>query len=401
MHKKMKKLLYISLFFSLVLVGCNKKNNENVLPEAQYLVQSELLGEFTSEQVKARYAGNAQIAPFLGLLSLSTVKVHKITYNTVDVSGNAIVASGALIVPVGNKPYAMVSYQHGTITADEQAPSNYQANSEAYTSGTLFSGVGYVVAMPDYIGYGSTNNLEHPYEHAASLATASRDMIRAGKEFCERNGIVLNNQLFLAGYSEGGYATMALHQLLETKHSDEFVITASAPAAGAYDKTAFAKYVVTQNDKLPFINAYLWVLDTYNKVYQLNRPFSAYINEPYASQLLNATPSIGIQIEVEQNPQLLFKQSFLDGVNNATDTEFLNATKDNDVYNWAPKAPVRLFHGTADNFVPFFNSQNAYDAMRANGATQVELVPIEGGDHFTSIAGYTLGLFNYLGQFAQ
>ncbi|EAY31930.1 lipoprotein, putative [Microscilla marina ATCC 23134] len=399
--KDMKKLFYISLFFSLVLASCNKKQDENVLPEAQYLVQSELVGEFTGAQIKARYANNTEVAPFLGLLPLNTVKVYNITYNTVDVSGNAIIASGALIVPVESKPYALVSYQHGTITADEEAPSNYQPNSESYTSGTLFSAAGYVVSMPDYIGYGASKNLAHPYEHAASLASASRDMLRASREFCARNNVALNNQLFLAGYSEGGYASMALHKLLETSHHDEFTVTASIPGAGAYNKTAFAKYVVSKNEKLSFINAYLWVLDTYNDVYKLNRSFDAYINEPYASQLANATPAIGIQIEVEQNPQLLFKQSFLDGVRDETDAAFLNATKDNDIYNWTPKAPIRMFHGTADDFVPFFNSQNAYDAMRANGATQVELIPIEGGNHFTSIATYTLGLFNYLAQFNQ
>lgn len=399
---KTVKLLCLSLLLSFTFVSCNKKNNDSqVLPDAQYLVQSDFIGEFTEAEIKARYANNTSISPFLGALSLSTVKVYKIVYKTTDVSGNAITASGALIYPTTAKAYGLMSYQHGTITSENDAPSNYQASSESYSAGTLFSGVGYVVSMPDYIGYGEAKDLAHPYEHAASLASASRDMLRASREFCERNSVTLNSQLFLTGYSEGGYATMALHKLLEEKHADEFTITASAPGAGAYNKTAFAKYVASKNENLNFINSYLWVLDTYNTIYGFNRPFSSYINEPYASQLLNATPAIGVQIEVEKNPQLLFTSGFIEGINNGTDTQLFTATQNNDVYNWTPKAAMRLFHGTADDFVPFFNSQNAYDAMQANGATQVELVPINGGNHFTSIPGYTLGVYQYFSGFVQ
>ncbi|OJJ23860.1 hypothetical protein BKI52_05790 [marine bacterium AO1-C] len=395
------KLYQIGLLLVLFFASCNKKNEDQVTPSFQYLVESTLLGEFDANSIKARYANDPNISPFLGILPLSAVRVYKIVYKTTDVSGNEINASGALIYPTENKPYALISYQHGTITAESGAPSNYQPNSEAYDAGTLLSGVGYVVALPDYIGYGAAKDLEHPYEHAASLASASRDMIRAAREFTNANGITLNNQLFLTGYSEGGYATMALHKLLESQHSDEFTVTASAPGAGAYNKTGFAQDVVSRNEDLDFINSYLWVLDTYNKVYGLNRPFSAFINEPYATQLTNAAPGIGIQTEVAKNPQVLFTQSFLDGIKNGTDTELLNALKDNDIYDWTPKAPIRMFHGTADNFVPFFNSQNALDAMRANGVTQVELVSINGGNHFTSIASFTLGVFDYFGSFAQ
>ena len=395
------KLYQVALLMILFLASCNKKSENEVTPSFQYLVESTLLGEFDANSIKARYANDPNIAPFLNIIPLNTVKVYKIVYNTTDISGNDIKASGALIFPTENKPYALISYQHGTITAESEAPSNYQPNSEAYDGGTLLSGVGYVVALPDYIGYGEAKNLDHPYEHAASLASSSRDMIRASREFCGANGVALNDQLFLTGYSEGGYATMALHRLLEAQHADEFTVTASAPGAGAYNKTGFAQDVVSRNENLDFINAYLWVLDTYNKVYGLNRAFSAFVNEPYATQLASATPAIGIQTEVEKNPQLLFTQGFLDGIKNGTDTELLNALKDNDIYNWTPKAPIRMFHGTADNFVPFFNSQDAFNNMRANGATQVELVSISGGNHFTSIASFTLGVFDYFGSFAQ
>ena len=45
----------------------------------------------------------------------------------------------------------------------------------------------------------------------------------------------INNQLFLAGYSAGGYATVATHRTMQQQYPGEFTVTAAAPAAGAYD----------------------------------------------------------------------------------------------------------------------------------------------------------------------
>ena len=60
------------------------------------------------------------------------------------------------------------------------------------------------------------------------------DMIRASREVCRELGILLNSQLFGRLFA-GRHATMALHRMIEGQHSDEFTVTASAPAARAYD----------------------------------------------------------------------------------------------------------------------------------------------------------------------
>src|ERR1051326_8920384 len=102
--------------------------------------------------------------------------------------------------------------------------------------GLAFATSGYAVAMPDYLGLGDSPGL-HPYHHARSEATASVDMLRAARAFCAANGFQLNGRLFLAGYSQGGHATMALLRELETWHMNEFTVTACAPMAGAYDRS--------------------------------------------------------------------------------------------------------------------------------------------------------------------
>ena len=382
------------------LAGC-KKSGEQPLQNSQappsgknealpsnnrYLIGSTLIGQFD----RAALASRASVVPGVGALTQYGIKVYRLTYQTTGVSGEKVTASGALLVPVADKPLPLLSYQHGTIRQSDErgAPSYYRPGSEVWSAVSVLASNGYLVTAPDYLGYGASRELPHPYEHAPTLASASLDMLRAAREFCAQEKVRLNDQNFLLGYSEGGFATMALHKLIEEKHAGELTVTASAPGAGAYHKTAFAKYIMNSDQKLNFINTYVWVLDTYNRVYALNRPFSHYFNEPWVAQV-EANP-FG---EINLLPKQLFTAAFRNGILNGTDTRMLAAFRDNDVYDWKPKAPVALFHGTADDYVPFFNSQDAYDAMLARGATQVQLRPIKEGNHFTSAAEYTLGAF--------
>lgn len=72
----------------------------------------------------------------------------------------------------------------------------------------------------------------YPDVHAASEATATIDMLRATRNYCQQNAIGLNGQVFLFGYSQGGHATAAAQKMIEEKYPHEFTITASAPMAG-------------------------------------------------------------------------------------------------------------------------------------------------------------------------
>jgi len=171
-------------------------------------------------------------------------------------------------------------------------------------------------------------------------------------------------------------------------------VTASAPGAGTYHKTAFARYILNATQPLNFLSTYVWVLRTYDRVYGLNRPYSFYYQAPYAAQL-QANPFS----EVPNQASQLFATSFRQAVLNNSDVALDKALADNDIYDWKPTAPVALFHGTADDYVPFFNSQDAYDAMQKRGATQVELHPIQGGNHFSSATAYTLGAYGFISQY--
>lgn len=384
-------------FYALFLVlavfvsGCNK--NTDPTPGNDYLVSSTLIGEFTKEQLAQRVASSdpsfAAIAPFLQ----NGIKVYKLVYKTKNTDGKEIQASGAFLFPVKTGAMPMISVQHGTIRTDAEAPSYFAANSEANVAGSLFAALGYIIAYPDYIGYGASNTVPHPYEHRASLASASLDMIRASKEFMREQKISWDERLYIAGYSAGGYATMSLQKKIEEETGTEFNLKASSCGAGAYDKTAFMKYLIgTRTGGAVSSNQlYLWVTLTYDRIYNLNRPLTQYFKEPWAGLIQTSKENTNVNVSFNT----IFTDAFVKGIADGTDTGFLNAVKDNDVFDWKPKTPTRLYHGTADQLVFYFNSQNAVNAMKARGAANVELVPIPGKDHGSAITDFLLGTYQF------
>jgi dipeptidyl aminopeptidase/acylaminoacyl peptidase len=387
---KIFRIVLTVLLFAISIISCRK---DAIIPETDYYISHELIIRYTRDQILQEINASGQFPPTFSNFVLYGVDVYKITYNTVDVSGNTVQASGALIVPFTGSRLPVLSFQHGTIREEWEAPSNFLTSYYNFTA--YIAAAGFIMALPDYLGYGSSKNLTHPYEHGASLATASRDMLRAVYEFGNAySKFKSNGQLFLTGYSEGGYASMALLKLLEEEHRDEFSITAASLGAGAYNKTAFGEFIAAANEDLKFINSFLWVLDTYNTIYELNRHYSYYFNEPYASMI----EAEGVFAEINKNPQELFTQAFREGILSGTDTEFLYTLAENNNYDWKPDTPLRLYHGTEDDYVPPFNSQTAYTAMNARGA-QVEYYPLPGENHASAFGPYMLGTFFYFKGF--
>ncbi|HEY0111348.1 MAG TPA: phospholipase, partial [Fibrella sp.] len=184
-----------------------------------------------------------------------------------------------------------------------------------------------------------------------------------------------------------------LQKKLEAEASSEFNLVASSAGAGAYDKPAFTRHIVNTRTaaSIDYNRLYLWVLLTYDRVYGLNRPASYYFKEPYASRVqANGRHAL---INVSFNEALT--DSFKKAVQNGTDTDFIKAVQDNDIHDWKPVTPTRLYHGDADNTVFYFNTQNAYEAMRKQGATNVALFRLPGRNHGSGILDFVLGTFEF------
>ena len=385
----MKTLKFLALL--LLITNCSKSDETNgstPYVDNKYLISSELLRSHSA-------TGLALVAgAFISLSDLSdplkNIEAYKIKYKTTDVDGSEIVASGVVFVPQGDAEMPIVSYQHGTISNNDNAPSNVESlGNDEYTIMAAFSSFGFVVSMPDYIGYGASVASEHPYEHGNSLGSTSYDMLKATKEFLTNEEVKANNKLFLLGYSEGGYATLALQKYLEDK--GDLSITHSLPSAGAYNKTEFSKNILNQNIELPHMANYLWVLYTYNRIYEnLRRPWSDYVLAPYAEILININSREITQISLdkfETNPQKLFTSDFLKNLNDGTDKAFLSALSDNDLLDWTPIAPITFYHGTEDQFVYPLNSISAAATLKEK-STEVTYVPMEGENHSTGSIEY-------------
>lgn len=381
------KLTSALIFLIWLCSSCNNEEKDNVAPpttpppvfnlsDAKVLVDTIPVNKLSLTGLKNYLEGGNSL---LSLALRNGVSVYKINYNSTDANGDKVLLSGAVVIPDIADSIPLVLYEHATIpeNSDENAPSYFPKSGDGIGM-ALFGANKYLVAAPDYIGYGITKELEHPYQHRQTLASASVDMLLATEEFCKVKRLKMTDKKFITGYSEGAFAGMSTQKLIDEKYP-EIKINLVTLGAGAYNTTDFAKFVLTTNANLEFINSYAWVLKVYDKVYKLNRGMEYYFVEPYATEL-----SDNIWASVATNPQALFNQKFVNNILDNSDANFISALKDNDVYNWTPKVQMLLYHGTDDDYVPIFNSESAEAYMKERGAN-VKLIKISSANHTTAV----------------
>lgn len=335
----------------------------------------------------------------IGVEPANGVKVYSITYETIDWDGNARMASGAIYIPdlEDKKSYPIYSGHHGT----ESKRSNVASMIPLRGFDAMFvASVGYIGSSADFLGLGVSDDVVHPYIHAF-VAEGVVDMIRATKNWLCSNEIENNDQLFLTGYSEGGYVTMATHKLIEEQYADEFIVTASAPLAGPHDLSYFAKEIISA-DSYPQPGYISFAFMAYNTIEKLNRAPNELFQSPYASRitdLMDGTKTIDeANAYLTNNIKDLLTEKYIADYLGDGERELKAAFKKNSLVDWAPQGPIKLFHGDADEEVFYENSVRARDKLKANGA-DIELVTIPGGSHSSSVFasyGGALTWFNSL-----
>lgn len=330
--------------------------------QAQVLISEELIASFTVAELQAQGVGSADF----------DIQVYKVLYTTLDPQGMPVVASGAMVVPQGTCYFPIACYHHGTIVEREAVPSRL---STEIIIGYYLGGSGYVCVLPDYLGLGDSP-IMHPYMHSATESGSAIDLMRAAREFCAQNGVQLNGQIFLAGYSQGGHASMATHKSIQEQFSSEFDVTANAPCSGPYQLSGVQAQAMI--DTVPYPAPYYlpYIVYGYASVYpDLAAILPSVFQPPYdvlLPPLFDGTHTAGeidavMPIVPSQALQPAMLQDFI------TDPQhpFRLALQANDNFDWTPQAPVWMFYCEGDGHVFYENTLEAVAAMTANNAPDI------------------------------
>jgi len=277
------------------------------------------------------------------------------TYLSVDQYGNPITLSGRIILPADHNISRIMVVSHFTIGADIEAPSN------ELPMESIFALRGLAVIEPDYLGYGITRNLIHPYLCSELTATNVADMYFAALPFLEKIGCAPRYpDIFLLGFSQGGATTMATLKHLERDHKDVKVRLAMA-GGGPYDIGATYDTLI-ENDFSDYPCAIPMIIQGMKEGMLL--PELEYESLFTKTMCDNMDEWINSKKYTMQDITALMGSKYISTImtENARDkatpgmTDLYRVMLENSLCNWYPSDPVYLFHSIDDNVVPFINA---------------------------------------------
>lgn len=324
------------LFFILILfiASCDIAEKESE-PVQDYLIDYTLAGELSPEQIISYYDN-----PLIELIATYDVKAYRVTYRTQTIDGTNVAASGMILVPSIDRPSVLV-LQRGTLFRKSEAPSGFDPliadNNSVWTYfGPVVSSSGYMIIMPDLLGFGESENLFHPYFVTRSHGQVSLDMMRAAEEFFDLEAIDKGNRLFISGYSQGGTSAMALLKAIGEDPSSEFRVTAASVGGGAYNLVEVSKSILGA-DTLGFAPNYAFIVAAYDRTYNLNLDMETIFKPPYSSRIYGEN-LFGGQFSGDQIDQRLtsvttdlFQDSFLSGFLGEGEQQLKELLNSNDI----------------------------------------------------------------------
>ena len=350
------------LLLAAALVACGGGDDDPATPEQPpensapgALLSGSMVNTITPAQITQAFKDPESYIQG-GIVPRYSVSSYRLNYVTTDKNGAKVTASGLVSVPVkaAGARSPVLSYQHASTFRNNQAPS---IKVEAVEPPLVLASLGYIVVAPDYVGFGASYGVEHPYLTSSPSSRAVIDMLSAAQTWRRQAGVADNGQLFLAGYSEGGYATMAAHRAIHQQGGElKTQLQAAVPGAGPYDVQE------TLDEQL-------------DRVRKLFPPLALLIDPDHLSDasesVRNEVRRLLLRQMVPEDGDVRYQTLFMDRF--LADDKAGIAAEHSVHLGWAPSVPVYLFHGRGDLTVPYSAAESARDTLRAAGAPDVTL----------------------------
>jgi pimeloyl-ACP methyl ester carboxylesterase len=376
--QKIKSNLYWTLLLagclfllcsSYFLTGCKQPTKKNTTTAVQNgkLIKAEKVGEFDTTKLNSIL--NEELEQFMGTSTMpyselkgkfqtpaNSVTLYKITYQSSipDKANAPSELTGLVAIPsriAAENP--MVSYQHGTVFAKDEVPSNIDKSMETKLMLAQFGGQGYIVIAADYEGVGDSKN-DNSYFNRHSTERACLDMYAAAQEFLGQQNIQVGN-FFVMGWSQGAYNTLLFLRSLELA---KIPVVAATTAATPADPL----YFVTHGILNPRPNDAPWIPAAFSV---LLHSYESYLG-------LTDLPAKAIRPEYLQTAKdfYSFKIGFMDFLQKtpASVLDFLNpefieemrlgssplcaALTAAEGYRWKSNVPIRTYYGEKDEAIP-------------------------------------------------
>ncbi|MGO2883796.1 alpha/beta hydrolase family protein [Psychrobacter celer] len=311
----MRSVLSVAIASSIWLVGCGDDNDFDNDVDIVSSATAEFVNSFSASQVDSSFGLDSTATP----AAKCGVTIEKVSYDTKGAADEDTNATAALMLPTGDTPECqgarpLLLYAHGTTTDksyDFAQVGNIQnpAVSEANLIAANFAAQGYIVVAPNYAGYDDSTLDYHPYLVAQQQSTDMVDALDSARDIMARQkranavnyrDIADSGKLFIAGYSQGGYVTMATARLLQ---SQEKPVTAIAPSSGPYALAAFGDEIFRGNVNIgasrfaPLLGSGLQ--EKYGNIY--NKKSDIFLDKYADAQLPNAL-SFGQLVEMGKLP---------------------------------------------------------------------------------------------------
>jgi pimeloyl-ACP methyl ester carboxylesterase len=291
--------------------------------------------------------------------------------------------SGLVAIPETKSPRGVVVWLHGT-NDDRAASVSAPSLNEGVALSGAFAGGGYIYVAPDLPGLGISTRAQ-TYLHNPSTIEATLDLLRAAETLASDADRPWPNQLYVAGFSQGGHATAVVARELERLNRPNWQLRAAAGIAGAYDLRNITFLFALKGKSMGHAVYLTLVARSYADTY--GHPVGGLLTSEatkISDEIVLGTDVSAARARLPNDPRRLFRPDFLASYDAGQSHWFLEAMLDNGITSWGPRSPYRAYYGEEDQDVPPEDSITFVRRARELGGNATA-IPVGAVDHFGSV----------------